>query len=93
MNDLLYGSVCLSDIPKELITKSKKNGKQYLNIAVPKLKSKGKFGETHAITISVPKDQRKPDDKTIFIGSLKTWEANTQKQSTSSGQQDDDLPF
>lgn len=92
MNDLLYGSICLSDIPKELITKSEKNGKQYINIAVPKLKNKGKFNETHAITVNVPKDQRKPDDKTIFIGSLKTWEGNNKAQNNSSSQ-DDDLPF
>lgn len=95
MSELLYGSICLSDIPKEYITKSEKNGKQYLNIAVPKLKNKGKFGETHAISVSIPRDQRNPDEKPIYIGNLKTWVGDNKRgdQQTSFTQDEDDLPF
>lgn len=38
-----YGSICLTDIPKELI-KTASNGKKYLNIDIYERKEVGKFG-------------------------------------------------
>jgi len=93
MSQFLYGSICLTDIPKELITKSEKNGKQYLNIAVSELKEKGKFGDTHLVTVSVPKEQRRADERTPIIGNLKTWDGNTVRHQGTIKQTDDDLPF
>lgn len=90
MNGFLYGSICLTDIPQQLVTIGK-NGKKYLNIAVAKRKEKGKFGETHTITATIPKDQRQPNAPTLYIGNLKTWEGSTNNNTTSIA--DDDLPF
>lgn len=93
-NKFLYGSVCLSDIPKELIRKSEKNGKQYINIGISQLREKSKFGDTHTITVNVPKEQRKLSDKAIYIGNLKTWDGGSASQRAPTQQaEEDDLPF
>lgn len=44
----MYGSLCLTDIPKELITTGK-NGKKYLNIVVNKRREVSQFGMTHYV--------------------------------------------
>lgn len=94
--DFYSGSICLSDIPKELIT-NHANGKQYLNIAISSRKEKGKFGETHNVIASIPKDQRKEGDKPIYIGNLKEWQENggsgNAQQVSTTASPEDDLPF
>lgn len=65
----LYGSICLSDIPKELITTSK-NGKKYLNIEVNELRQPSQYGATHAVKMSVKKADRK-EGVNYYIGNLK----------------------
>lgn len=65
----LYGSICLSDIPKELITESK-NGKKYLNIEVTALRQPSWYGATHAVKMSVKKADRK-EGVNYYIGNLK----------------------
>lgn len=65
----LYGSICLSDIPKELITESK-NGKKYLNIEVTALRQPSQYGATHAVKMSVKKADRK-EGVNYYIGNLK----------------------
>lgn len=97
MSDFFLGSICLTDIPKEFITEGK-NGKKYVNFAVSKRKEVSQFGETHTITVSKPKDQRKEGEGLTFIGGLKEWKGNGQQQSTSSQQsgssnEDDQMPF
>lgn len=97
MSDFLTGSICLTDIPKEFIT-NHTNGKQYVNIAIGSRKEKGKFGETHNIMVSVPKDQRKDGDKPFYIGNLKEWQGNNQPTPSQQGgtpPTDDggDMPF
>ena len=96
MSDFLTGSICLTDIPKEFITEGK-NGKKYVNFAVSKRKEVSQFGETHTITVSKPKDQRKEGEGITFIGGLKEWKGNTNgvgsTQSASTTSSEDDLPF
>lgn len=96
MSDFLTGSICLTDIPKEFITEGK-NGKKYVNFAVSKRKEVSQFGETHTITVSKPKDQRKEGEGLTFIGGLKEWKGNTgsgsNTQSNSSSSDDDGIPF
>lgn len=97
MSDFLTGSICLTDIPKEFITEGK-NGKKYVNFAVSKRKEVSQFGETHTITVSKPKDQRKEGEGLTFIGGLKEWKGNGQQssspiQTTSTSAEEDDLPF
>lgn len=65
----LYGSICLSDIPKELITESR-NGKKYLNIEVTALRQPSQYGATHAVKMSVKKADRK-EGVNYYIGNLK----------------------
>lgn len=65
----LYGSICLSDIPRELITESK-NGKKYLNIEVNELRQPSQYGATHAVKMSVKKADRKAGVN-YYIGNLK----------------------
>lgn len=65
----LYGSICLSDIPRELI-KEHENGRRYLNIEIKELATPSKFGATHAIKASVKREDRK-EGVNYFIGNLK----------------------
>lgn len=65
----LFGSICLSDIPKELITTAK-NGKKYLNIEVKQMRQPSQFGHTHTVKVSVKKEERK-DGVNYYIGNLK----------------------
>lgn len=65
----LYGSICLSDIPKELITESN-NGKKYLNIEVTALRQPSQYGATHAVKMSCKKADRK-EGVNYYIGNLK----------------------
>lgn len=65
----LYGSICLTDIPAELITTAQ-NGKKYLNIEVNEMKQPSQYGATHAVKASVRKADRK-DGVNYFIGNLK----------------------
>lgn len=104
----LYGSICLSDIPKELITTSK-NGKKYLNIEVNELRQPSQYGATHAVKMSVKKAERK-DGVNYYIGNLKPSKfGNDNAETTANGAatvaavppavvddaltSDDDLPF
>lgn len=65
----LFGSICLTDIPKELIREGK-NGKKYLSIEVRERREVGRFGDTHYVKAYCKKDERK-DDVNYFIGDLK----------------------
>lgn len=96
--DNLYGSLCLSDIPKELITTGK-NGKKYLNIVVNKRKEVSQFGNTHYVKAYVKKALQK-EGQNYYIGELKPSErqpgsSNTSSSSDPNAQKDndDDLPF
>ena len=86
-----YGSICLTDIPKELI-KTASNGKKYLNIDIYERKEVGKFGATHTIKASCKREEQK-DGVNYFIGGLKpSTQAQTQAQA-SEVHAHDDLPF
>lgn len=84
----LKGSICLTDIPKELIVQSEKNGKKYLNIMVCERQEVSQFGNTHYIRLAAKKD-----DKTVYIGDLKPYELQGQPAPQPEEAQDDDLPF
>lgn len=72
MSDFLIGSICISDVPKELFKKAD-NGKVYLNIAVAERQAVSDYGDTHNIIASKPKDQRVEGEKPAYIGNLKRW--------------------
>lgn len=68
----LYGSICLTDIPKELFRKAD-NGKVYLNLRIYERKEIGKFGHTHVASCAPRKDEQK-EGVNYFCGDFKVSE-------------------
>lgn len=94
-------SICLSDIPKDLI-KTADNQKKYISLVVDKRREPDKFGNTHTVYISQTKEEREARKEKIYVGNGKEYLFNNQNQtasqpqqyqSTSSSDNDDDLPF
>ena len=73
-----YGSICLSDIPKEAITTAA-NGKKYLNIDVYERREVGQYGDTHNIKVSI-KPELRVEGKNYYIGNLKPSKFNNEQQ-------------
>lgn len=74
MAQILYGSICLTDIPKELIKTVKcKDGKErkYLNISVHEKREKGQYGDTHFVSCAPKKDEQK-EGVNYIVGNMKT---------------------
>lgn len=92
----MYGSICLSDVPKELFKKAE-NGKVYLGISVNERKEVGQYGDTHFISCAPKKEERK-DGVNYIIGNLKTYNPQpsvpTYEQISAAPSADEyDLPF
>ncbi len=82
-------SICLSDIPKENITKSDKNGKSYISLVVNSRKEPDQFGNTLTVTVSQTKIERERKEKKTYVGSGKEYNYKpTNKDSDT-----DDLQF
>ena len=58
MSRLFNGSICLSDIPKEKITTSEKNGKKHLNFNLWVNDEKDQYGNIGSINVSQTKEER-----------------------------------
>lgn len=100
----LYGSICLSDIPRSQMKKVKtKNGKEkiYLNIFIGERKEPVTFDDrtyTHFVSCS-PKKEERVEGENYFIGDLQTY--NPQPSAPTAEQineappvsEDDSLPF
>lgn len=65
----LFGSICLSDIDKNLIRKGS-NGKAYLTIEVCERQQIGRYGDTHYIKQYCKSTERR-EGVNYFIGDLK----------------------
>lgn len=95
MEENLYGSICLTDIPKELITVGK-NGKKYLNIVVNKRREVSQFGMTHYVKAHCKKEQQR-EGVNYYIGELKpsSYQSNnsTAQNSSTVPNNENDLPF
>ena len=101
---MLIGSICLSDIPREVMKKVMcKDGSQkiFVNIAVMERKEPATFGDrtyTHFISCFPKKEERK-EGVNYFIGDLQTY--NKQPSTPTAEQieaapavsEDEDLPF
>ena len=69
----LVGSICLTDIPKEVI-KVANNGKKYLSLAVMEYTDgANQFGDTHFISCA-PKKEDRVEGRNYIIGNFKRWE-------------------
>ena len=57
-----YGDVnidiCLSDLPKDWIKKSEKNGKSYIKLTVSKRKEADKYGNSHTVIVNTFKPEK-----------------------------------
>ena len=81
-NLVLTGSICLTDIPKELIkvvetkqfdpSTGKPIIKKYLNLAVMELSEPSNFGDTHFISCA-PKKEERIEGRNYIIGNFKKW--------------------
>lgn len=87
----LWGSICVSDITKDKIVKSEKNGKLYLPVTIWYNEDEpDKFGNVMAMQIAQTKEERDRKEKTIYLGNFKLAgpsEVPASKDDT------DDLPF
>lgn len=62
MADLIYGSICLSAVPKELFKKVKcKDGEEriFLNLKIVRRKETSKYGTTHFVSCEPRQEERK----------------------------------
>ena len=95
MSKYLYGSICLSDVPKELFKRAE-SGKVYLNIKITERKKPSKYGKTHNISCEPPKEQRK-EGVNYYCGDLKVYNPQPAQAITpeevSQMPPTDDLPF
>ena len=95
-------SICVSDIPKESITTSEKNGKKYLNLVVTPKKETDQYGNTHGVHIGQTKDQREAKADKVWIGNGKEYIFQDNQNTTNAPSQgstqpapsaENDLPF
>ncbi len=93
----LYGSICLTDIPRELFRKAD-NGKVYLNLKIWERKEPGKFGHTHVASCAPRKDEQK-EGVNYFCGDFKVSDPQQyapptpEQVSAMPPAEPDDLPF
>jgi hypothetical protein len=103
MSTLYNGSICLSDIPKEKITTSEKNGKKYLNFNLWVNDEKDQYGNIGSINVSQTKEERESGLKKVYFGNIKPVERKEQPLSANDVEikrqlekydpSDDQLPF
>ncbi len=67
---LINLSICLTDIPKEKITVSEKNGKKYLSVAISD-KDADHYGNTATIWVNQSKEEREAKVKRVYLGNGK----------------------
>lgn len=91
MSKLYNGSICLSDIPKEKIVKSEKNGKLYLNINIWINDELDQFKNIGSLQIAQSKEERESKLPKIYFGNFKPVEQSMPIQAAESDL--DDLPF
>lgn len=101
MAEMIYGSICLSAVPKELFKKVMcKDGEErvFLNMKIVKRKETGQYGHTHFASCE-PKDGKVEGQNYIF-GDFKEWIPNPSAENptpddieAAGSAQDDDLPF
>lgn len=101
---MLLGSICLSDIPRDVIKKVMcKDGKEkfFVNVAICERKESVTFGDrtyTHFVSCAPKKEERK-DGVNYFIGDLQTYNPQPktptleQIDSAPGLSENDELPF
>lgn len=101
MADLMFGSICVSEIPKNLFKKvACKDGKErvYLNLKIVKRKKVGDFGHTHFISVEPMDEKERVDGQNYIVGDLKEYVPKNEAPSpeeiaAAEAAEADDLPF
>lgn len=62
-------SVCLTDIPKDRIKKSEKNGKYYVSLLVSDRQQPDNYGNDLSVSVSLDKEERAAKVAPIYVGS------------------------
>jgi len=94
-------SICLSDIPKERMLKSEKNGKYYINLQSWDYNQTDQYNNDFSVSILPTKQEQEAKKngqqiQRIFIGNGRIWEDQSQPlhlTDKKSQQTQDDLPF
>lgn len=94
----IYGSICLSDVPKDLFKKGK-DGKVYLNLSVYPMKTEDVYGNQYTCSCA-PKQEDRIEGVNYLIGKFKLIPKREDVAPTSPEEvstllpcNDDDLPF
>ena len=82
---MMIGSICLSDIPRDKVVVSEKNGKKYLNIVLWINEQEDKYGNNTSIQVGLSKEEREDGVKPTYVGNLKFNKQKVQAES--------ELPF
>lgn len=99
--NMIYGSICLSAVPRELFKRVKcKDGQErvYLNIKVVPRKEVGQYGHTHFVSCEpANKDERK-DGVNYIVGDMteyvpKNSAPSAEEIAASKSAGESDLPF
>lgn len=65
----IYGSICLSDVPKELFKKGK-DGKTYFNLSIYPMKNEDAYGNQYTCSCA-PKQKERVEGVNYLIGKFK----------------------
>lgn len=89
MSKLYNGSICLSDLPKEKITTSEKNGKKYLNFNLWVNDAEDQYGNIGSLNVAQTKEQREAGEKRVYFGNIKEVKKAPQQQQPGFAEVDD----
>lgn len=71
-NEIINISVCLTDIPKELIATTQ-SGKKYINFTISNRKEADKYQNTLNVSINKTKEQKEQNPDKVYVGSGKVF--------------------
>jgi len=90
---MIVASICASDIPKDAITISEKNGKKYFSIVIDERKQPDNYGNTHSVTLNQTKEQRDAKTPKVYVGNGKEYNFNKPAAKPDYEQLPDEDPF
>lgn len=93
MSKLRTFSICLSDIPKDAIYESEKNGKKYVSLMSWDNDEPDKYGNHFGISIAQSKEERDRREKKVYVGNGKIYGDQQPSVGSVKERNSNDLPF
>lgn len=97
---MIVTSICLSDLPKDKITTSEKNGKKYISLVIDERKEADNYGNTHTAYVNQTKEEREAKSQKCYVGNGKEYKFQKvetvvaeEVKKTEQKKVDDTLPF